>query len=117
MINDPTKVLFSTRYNFQKIYMEGTTTVNVLASATPVEYDLATHGLGYIPTARVFYVPVAGQLWPISPLQYSNIDGGSGTTLLVYGGPVVTSNVLKVSMINGGSDASITFYWRIYLDE
>jgi hypothetical protein len=117
MINDPTKILFSTRYNFQKIYMEGTINVNVAATVTPTEYTLATHSLGYIPTARVFYIPVAGQLWPISPNQYDNADGGTGTPLSIFGNPVLTVTTLKVILSNLGGATTLTFYYRIYLDE
>lgn len=117
MINDPTKIIFSTRYNFQKIYMEGTVIVSVAATVAYTEYTLVTHSLGYIPTARVFYIPVSGQLWPLSPNQYSNADGGPGTTLEITGSPIMTSSVLKVSLSNQGGAADVTFYYRIYLDE
>lgn len=118
MINDPTKIIFSSRYNFQKVYLEGTATLSLVSSLTPTEYTLATHSLGYIPTARVFYVPVTGELWPLSPLQYSNIDGGVGTMLQIYGSPVMTSSLLKVRMVNAsGAPADVVFYYRIYLDE
>lgn len=109
--------LFSTRYNLQKIYMEGTTTVNIPILAPATVYNLVDHDLGYIPTARVFYIPVTGQLWPISPHQYSSAGGGSGTTISRFGSPVLTSTSLGVRIRNTGAAADITFYWRIYLDE
>jgi hypothetical protein len=116
MISDPTKILFSTRYNFQKIYMEGTVDV-LISGSTAALYTLATHSLGYIPTARVFYIPVSGQLWPLSPNQYTLNDGGTGTQLSIFGSPVLTTSALKVRMKNVGADATKTFYYRIYLDE
>jgi hypothetical protein len=116
MINDPTKLVLSTRYNIQKIYLEGTTDVTVSGSS-PTLYTLASHSLGYIPTARVFYVPVADQLWPLSPNQYSKSGGGTGTVLTIFGSPVLTTTNLNIRMVNAGADQTITFYWRIYIDE
>lgn len=115
-IIDPTKLMFSTRYNIQKTYLEGSIVVAVADIVDPTEYSLTTHGLGYIPTARVFYIPVSGQLWPLSPEQYPAVTG-SGTQLPVYGSAVLTTNELKVRVTNGsGSAQNITFYYRIYLD-
>lgn len=117
-INDPSKIIFSTRYNFQKIYLNDSATLTLASSITPQEYTLVVHGLGYVPTVRIFYVPVSGQLWPLSPRQYSNLDGGSGTPLDYYGSPVITTNEVKVRMTNSsGGDADILFYYRVYLDE
>lgn len=117
MIN-PVGTTISTRYNFQKIYLNSSSTVSLANTVTPTEYTLVTHSLGYIPTVRIFYEPVAGQLWPMSPNQYANIDGGPGTTLSVYGSPVVTDSEIKVRVVNAsGGIKDVVFYWRIYLDE
>lgn len=120
-ISNPENVLFSTRYNLLKIYDQGTTTHTIPTitppSDAPSELLLATHSLGYVPRARVWYVPISGQLWPMSNEQYSNSDGGPGTTLSVTGDYYLTTSGLYVRVINPGSSASIIFYWRIYADE
>lgn len=116
MINDPSKVVFSTRYNIQKRYLDGTETISVTGSTT-AEYSLITHSLGYIPTVRVFYKPVAGQLWPLSPHQYSSAGGGSGTSLNVTGSVIVTTSEVKLVLTNGGSTTNVDFTYRIYVDE
>lgn len=116
-IIDPSKFQLSTRYNIQKIFKDDTVTISVTGTPTATEYTLFTHALGYIPTARVFYEPVSGQLWPLSREQYDNSGGGSGTTLTVTGEAILTTAALKVRLVNGGSTRDVTFHYRIYLDE
>lgn len=115
-ITDPTKFKLTTRYNIQKKYVDFTTTVNV-SGATLTEYTLYTHGLGYIPTARVFYEPVSGQLWPVTREQYATSGGGSGTQLNVTGDIVITSTQIIARLVNAGAAADVTFTGRIYVDE
>ncbi len=117
MINDPTKLILSTRYNFQKIYLNDSVVISVANVVPFTEYSLVVHGLGYIPTVRVFYEPVAGQLWPLSPGQYSNLNGGTGTPLNITGGVVVDNNEVRVRLSNASSTADVRFYYRIYIDE
>lgn len=117
MLNDPTKIVLSTRRNLQKIYLNDSITLSIALSFSPVEYTLVTHNLGYVPTVRVFYVPVSGQLWPLSPSQYSKANGGTGTILPIYGSPVVTDTELKVRVVRPGIAINVQFYYRIYIDE
>lgn len=121
MINNPSALILSTRYNLQKIYAEGTTVINVVNSIPPFDpvydYTIFNHNLGYIPTARVFYVPVANQLWPISNSQFSKSDGGTGTLLEIFGNAFLTTTDLKVRLRNVGANTNVTFYYRIYVDE
>lgn len=115
---DPTKTIFSTRYNFQKIYDDDEVTLSIANIVSLTNYTLVTHDLGYVPTVRVFYEPVSGQLWPLSRNQYGNFAGGSGTTLFVTGTVFATSTQIRVAISNGsGSSQSIKFAYRIYLDE
>lgn len=121
-VSDPTKLLWSTSQNLQKIYLNSSQTVSVPVSGgppvIPTDVLTVTHGLGYVPTARVFYEPVSGELWPISPNQYSNADGGPGTTLDVFGRFYLTTTTLIVSLANLGATAvDIPIYYRIYADE
>lgn len=121
MINNPSALILSTRYNLQKIYAEGTTVINVLTTLfpfiPPYEYTLFVHNLGYIPTARVFYIPTNNQLWPLSPNQFSNANGGPGDALIINGDSFLTTSELKVKLINSGPPTDVTFYYRIYVDE
>lgn len=126
MAIDQTKTIFSTRYNFLKIFVNDNTTILVADSFNPITFedDVATyllyaHNLGYIPRARVSYEPVNGQLWPMTGTeQFSNSNGGSGTELEVFGTYHLTTTGLYVDMLNvSGSAKNIPFYYRIYLDE
>jgi hypothetical protein len=118
MITDPSKLIFSTRFNFQKIVYDDEVTISIPSSITPTVFTLFVHGLGYIPTARVFYTPVSGQLWPLSPNQYQSTGGGSGTTLNIYGNLRLTTNELQARLVNSsGSSQNVTFKYRIYVDE
>lgn len=118
-IND-SNVIFSTRYNFLKIYLNDTVDV-AIASITPpfdspISYLLTTHSLGYVPRAKVWYEPVSGQVWPMSDKQYSSAGGGSGTSLGTIGDYYLTSSGLYVRITNS-SASTVTFYYRIYADE
>lgn len=117
---DITKILASTSTNMQKIVLNDSTTVSVpVSTGFPLSYDATTisHGLGYIPTARVFYEPISGELWPLSPNQYSNADGGPGTTLDIYGRCYLTTTDLVIELANvSGSPVNVPLYWRVYAD-
>jgi hypothetical protein len=113
--------LFNTDYNYQKVYLDGSTTVSVPDSGgpppVPTTYTVV-HGLGYIPTARVFYEPVSGQIWPASKWQYPNTGGGSGAPLDTTVSCYLTTTSLVFSIINtSGSTKNVPVYWRIYVDE
>jgi hypothetical protein len=112
----PTNVILSTRYNFLKIYENENDTFSVPTGRNDVL--LTTHSLGYIPRVKAWFVPVSGQVWPLVRYQYSNSDGGPGTTLDVFGGLRITSSAVYADMSNSsGSPQDVTFYWRVYLDE
>lgn len=113
---DALQSILTARRNIQKIYIDDTITVPIAFSSSITEYTLVTHNLGYIPTVRVFYEPVSGELWPMSPNQYSSTDGGTGNTLGIYGNPVVTETDLKVRVVRPGVAVDVKFYYRIYLD-
>jgi hypothetical protein len=121
MAVDETKVLLSTRFNILKIYDNGSTVVNVASIVPPfdppVDYLLTTHNLGYVPRARVWYEPVAGQIWPMSDKQYDNSDGGPGTSLTTLGSFYLTTTGLYVRIRFNNTGGNFTFYWRVYLDE
>lgn len=112
--------LFNTDYNYQKIYLDGSTTVSVPNSGGPPPVPTThtvVHGLGYIPTARVYFEPVSGQLWPVTKWQY-DAGTGSGSTLFVTASCYLTTTSLVFSIINtSGSTQSVPLHWRIYVDE
>lgn len=115
----PTNAVFSTRYNFLKIYINNSGTLGVPSTPgnTPTAVLLATHSLGYIPRVKIWYVPVAGQLWPLVRDQYDKTGGGTGTTLQLTGTARVDSGSLYADMFNNtGSTQNVVFYWRIYVD-
>jgi hypothetical protein len=110
---DATKLLFSTSNNFQKILTNGSTTITVPADSgvIPIVYTaftLATHGLGYIPTARVFFEYPSGQLWPVQ--SDSNMNP-------ILGRYYLTTNTLVLEAVSfTGSNESVKVYYRIYSD-
>jgi hypothetical protein len=108
----------TTKFNIQKIYMEEVSVpiLTTSSSATIQEYTLATHSLGYIPHARVFYTLNGSELWPLSPNQYQDDD--FSVKCHFYGSAVLTSSLLKLRIVNDtGSNATVNFHYRIYLDE
>jgi hypothetical protein len=112
------KFVLSTRFNIQKIYMEEVSIPLLITSSsgTIQEYTLATHSLGYIPHARVFYTLNSNELWPLSSAQYIDEDFSSKCNF--YGSAVLTNTQLKLRMVNStGSNATVNFHYRIYLDE
>jgi len=111
-ITDQTKILFSTSNNVQKILFNSSTAVTVPADsgATPIVYTSFTvlvHGLGYIPTGRVFVEYPAGQLWPVQ--SDSNVNP-------VFGRYYFTTNTLVVELTSFAGDQSATIYHRVYAD-
>lgn len=99
-----------------KIYENSSNTFSVPNGASSVL--LTTHSLGYIPRAKVWFEPIAGQLWPLVRYQYSNSDGGPGTTLQITGSLRITSSAIYAEISNAtGSTADVPIYWRVYLDE
>jgi len=115
-MSTPSNVIFSTRYNFLKIYDNDDDTFTVPTGTNSIL--LATHSLGYIPRAKAWFEPISGQLWPLVRYQYSNSNGGPGTTLLITGTLRITSSAVFAEMTNAtGSPANVPIYWRIYLDE
>lgn len=116
---DVTKTIITSTRNFLKIYNTGSATKTIgTTSGTPTSILLYTHNLGYIPRVKVWYEPVAGELWPLVINQYSNLDGGPGTTIYVYGYvKITTSAVYAVVHNDSGSSQNVPFKWRVYLDE
>lgn len=111
------KFTLSSRFNIQKIYLEDSIPILLTASAGTVqEYTLATHSLGYIPSVRVFYTLNTTELWPLSPNEYGDEAGPSKCQFV--GNAVLTDSLIKARVANiSGSNATITFRYRVYLDE
>lgn len=112
----PNNVIFSSRYNFMKIFEDSGDTLTVPNGASSLL--LSTHSLGYIPRVKAWFEPVSGQLWPMVRYQYSNSNGGPGTTLQITCSLRITSSAIYAEIVNAtGSTANVPVYWRIYLDE
>lgn len=112
----PTNVIFSTRFNFLKTYENDSDTFSVVNGASSVL--LTTHSLGYIPRVKGWFEPISGQLWPMVRYQYSNSDGGPGTTLQITATLRITSSAVYAEVVNAtGSTQNVPMYWKVYLDE
>lgn len=113
--------VLSSRFNIQKIHpdFDKSVTISIPSASSAVQIqDIVTHSFGYVPFVRLFYEPVPGELWPFSPSQFDNHDGGPGTTLEIFGNPILSTSKLSVRVVNAsGSAQDVTFHYRIYLDE
>lgn len=108
-----TGFILSTDHNIQKVYIDNTGVATVPISGFPPDiYSTVmtiSHGLGYIPNVRMWYEPVAGQIWPLTP---------AGSDLLIFGRYYVTTTDVVVELANlSAVQASVPLHWRIYLDE
>lgn len=112
-ITDQTKILFSTSNNVQKILFNDSTpvTVPIDSGAIPTvftSFTVLTHGLGDIPTGRVFLDYPSGQLMPVQPDSNMN---------QVFGRYYFTTNTLVVELTNfTGSPQDVRIYYRVYAD-
>lgn len=114
---DASGTLFSSSFNYQKIFDNDSSTVNVPGLSGTAQ-ETISHNLGYIPTARVFYEPEPGNLWPLNGQQYLNSGGGPDETVNVTAEAYVTTTQLVIDFENvGSSSQNVTYYWRIYYDE
>jgi len=132
MISDTTGVAFDSRYNYQKLALEGKLAVTIpsqtwVFATAPIAYTTITipHNLGTIPTFRVFYdyfsymAPFpfiyggAGSIdgTPSSGTYYST--GGAGQ----YSSTLVDTTNLYLRITNRtGSAVNYNIYYRIYYD-
>lgn len=106
-------ILYSSDYNFQKIYLKGPSSFNV--SAGTAGGSSVTHNLGYIPKVRAFYSPASSptQVYSTSqstipPTTSPQIETRISTTDVIFFSD--QTNAISGVTINGTID------YRIYLD-
>ena len=110
-------VQFSTSFNYQKVAFEGSQTIAVSASSSYSTIKTVAHGLGYIPSVRVWYDPGLGRRLPISIEQYQDDDFSTNYTNLVTTRAYLTTTTLVIEAANAsGSNKNVTLWWRIYYD-
>lgn len=120
-----TQAEFASPFNYQKIATQGTADVSISAFGTTT--FTIPHELGYVPTARVWFEPVAsngstdaptGEVWPLTSYEYGDILNPVVTFFLETGGYAYldTVNLYIVLSDNSGSATSIPVYYRIYYD-
>lgn len=105
--------ILNTDNNIQKAYINVQETYTVPGSYSYNDYTI-DHNLGYIPSARVWYKPVAGRWYPLALNQMSE----DTSDFLEYTGAFSLSTTqLTISLVNlSGSDADIDIQARIYID-
>lgn len=106
--------LLSTDFNLQKEYIN-----TPFSMAVPGDFSYHTqevpHNLGYIPSARVWYEPRAGEWYPLTLMQLS--DSSSGSFVPSAGYYTLSTTSLYVSIANfTGSSSSVNVIARVYLD-
>lgn len=101
---------FDSRANYQKIYMQGVTSLASNASTS------VTHGLGYTPNAKVYIECFPGQIWPCH-------TGGTNDTFLFAdnentGYFSMTTSILFINCdLNVSSFGASRFWYKVYLDQ
>lgn len=106
---------FDTRSNYQKVFIQDSTTVTAVAASDVV--TSIDHDLGYTPNAKVFFESISGEVWP-------QIAGGSGDFWLYDASSqtecyaIITNTQLNIACTFPFLSAHDTKVWyRIYLDQ
>lgn len=108
---------FSTGFNYQKIAFKDSDTVTVPNNTPNYSTHTITHGLGYIPSVRVWYDPELGRRFPISEEAYVDDVGLTSEVNDVVARAYLTTTTLVIQFRNAsGSDKDITYWYRIYYD-
>lgn len=94
-------LIHSSRFNYQKIHMEGTTTVTVPAGGNVAQANI-NHNLGYIPNTRAWILQSTNTIGQLIFEPQIKIDE---TNMAIYADDTF-----------GGSGISYTVIYRIYLD-
>lgn len=101
--------IFDTSFNYMKIAEKGTRTDSI-PNATPTTVVIS-HGLGYIPSVRVWFDPAAGKKFPIGTGLYST--HANNTSATVY---LTTSSLVITYSNTSGSSKDVITYYRIYYE-
>lgn len=102
------KLAYSSAFNFQKIFMKDTVSINVAAGATGSSATI-THNLGYIPAIRAFFVDGSNNVYSLNQLQSgtNSIQAHLTATTLVF---TSDQSAFGAPGVSGNID------YRIYLD-
>ena len=112
---DNSTFLINTDDNIQKEYINLPITISLPSSATYVD-TLVTHGLSYIPSARVWYEPSPGKWYPLSLVQMQ--DGVLLDAIQISGSYSLSTSDLIISLVNlSGSAKDVNVWARVYLDD
>jgi len=112
-ITGKNKPVFDSRTNYQKIAVEGRTTypAGVFGSQTTIP---VAHSLGYTPNAKVFFEPIANEVWPLNaggtsnPFLYSLTQDEAWTT--------IRTDRIDIT-VNRFSNAVRRIWYKVYFDE
>lgn len=104
--------VFNSDFNYQKVLANEITSLSVPISGATYTYS---HGLGYIPSARVWVEGKTGKWFPASNVQLQDhFTSGADFTATYY----LTTTQLIVNLYNSsGSTATVNFVARVYLDD
>jgi hypothetical protein len=111
-----TNILFSTKFNYQKIATIGSRT-DACASGTTTTITIP-HVAGRISSARVWYDPALGRRFPASFEQYQDdntaaIESNGVTVRSMY----LTTTDLVITYANtSASSKNVATYYRVYYD-
>jgi hypothetical protein len=106
-------ILYNSNINFQKIFIEGTTNINVAAGSTGYSATI-THNLNYIPAIKAFFLNGSNQVFSLNQWTQPIPDSVpaievhiTNTTLVFYSD--------QSSSLSPGVSGKIDY--RIYLDQ
>lgn len=108
----PTKALFDSRNNYQKIYLEDDTTYSAGTFGSQQTVSI-THNLGYKPNAKAWFESISGEVWPLHAGGVSNVFNYSITqdeaVLKIY-----TDRIDIV--VTRFSNAARRIWYKVYYD-
>jgi len=107
--------IINTELNYQKILHNGSYSQSVPSYPSDPGSFTYTHGLGYIPSARVWVESSSGKWFPASNIQLLDHSTGASPYTATY---YLTSTTLVVVFDNSsGATATVNFRVRVYIDD
>lgn len=115
------KVQFSTGFNYQKIFVQDTTTLTLANPSVEVTHTVA-HSLGYYPVVKVWFTNANGY---ICEAVNDNAAGNgipgfstSGSEFILYYYVFTNQVIVHFNrVVSSGTTISTTVYTRIYYDK
>lgn len=108
-------ITYSSAFNFQKVFLKGTTSISVAAGASGSSAPV-THSLGYIPKVRSFFIDGTSRVFALN--QWKPLVAAGVPQSVVAIETHITSTTLTFTSDQGGFGGGVSgnIDYRIYLD-